>query len=75
MTEADIGLIGLAVMGQNLALNMNDHGFKVSVHNRTASKTMDFLQGPASSTNISVASADTSEKIITTGIKKSRIRI
>jgi len=53
MTKADIGLIGLAVMGQNLALNMNDHGFKVSVYNRTASKTTDFLQGPASSTNIS----------------------
>jgi len=72
MTEADIGLIGLAVMGQNLALNMNDHGFKVSVHNRTASKTADFLQGPASSTNISgfdsledfVSSLKTPRKII-----------
>ncbi len=72
MTEADIGLIGLAVMGQNLALNMNDHGFKVSVHNRTASKTADFLQGPASSTNISgfdsleafVSSLETPRKII-----------
>ena len=34
----DIGLIGLAVMGQNLVLNMNDHGFKVCVFNRTTSK-------------------------------------
>jgi len=31
MVQADIGLIGLAVMGQNLVLNMNDHGFKVVV--------------------------------------------
>ncbi len=53
MTEADIGLIGLAVMGQNLALNINDHGYKVSVHNRTSSKIRDFLQGPARSSNIS----------------------
>ncbi|MEQ1486797.1 NAD(P)-binding domain-containing protein, partial [Methyloglobulus sp.] len=30
--KADIGLIGLAVMGQNLVLNMNDHGYKVAVH-------------------------------------------
>jgi 6-phosphogluconate dehydrogenase len=49
---ADIGLIGLAVMGQNLVLNMNDHGFKVAVYNRTASKVEAFLQGPASQTNV-----------------------
>ena len=36
---ADIGLIGLAVMGQNLVLNMEDHGFEVVVYNRTISKT------------------------------------
>ena len=35
---ADIGLIGLAVMGQNLALNIHDHGFRVAVFNRTTSK-------------------------------------
>jgi len=52
MPQADIGLIGLAVMGQNLALNMDDHGIKVAVHNRTASKITAFLQGPASSTDI-----------------------
>jgi len=45
--QADIGLIGLAVMGQNLVLNMADHGFTVAVYNRTASKTDEFLQGPA----------------------------
>jgi 6-phosphogluconate dehydrogenase len=52
MLQANIGLIGLAVMGQNLALNIHDHGYKVSVHNRTASRIKDFLQGPASSTDI-----------------------
>lgn len=52
MAEADIGLIGLAVMGQNLALNMHDHGYRVAVHNRTASRTDSFLQGPAQHTNI-----------------------
>ena len=52
MPQADIGLIGLAVMGQNLALNIRDHGFTVSVHNRTASKLVGFLEGPASSTDI-----------------------
>ena len=45
--EADIGVIGLAVMGQNLALNMNDHGFKVVVFNRTTSKVDEFMEGPA----------------------------
>ena len=33
MGDADIGLIGLAVMGENLVLNMDDHGFKVAVYN------------------------------------------
>ena len=52
MTIADIGLIGLAVMGQNLVLNMNDHGFKVAVFNRTASKVDKFMAGPANGTNV-----------------------
>lgn len=52
MAEADIGLIGLAVMGQNLVLNMNDHGFKVAVYNRTVSKVDEFLEGPAKGTQI-----------------------
>ena len=41
--DADIALIGLAVMGQNLILNMNDHGSKVVAYNRTTSKVDDFL--------------------------------
>jgi 6-phosphogluconate dehydrogenase len=47
---ADIGLIGLAVMGQNLALNMNDHGYTVAVYNRTVAKVDQFLSGPARGT-------------------------
>jgi 6-phosphogluconate dehydrogenase len=50
--KADIGLVGLAVMGQNLVLNMNDKGFKVSVYNRTTSKVDEFLEGPAKGTEI-----------------------
>lgn len=41
--KADIGLVGLAVMGQNLVLNMADHGFTVAVYNRTTSKMDDFI--------------------------------
>jgi 6-phosphogluconate dehydrogenase len=47
MGNADIGLIGLAVMGQNLILNMADHGFTVAAFNRTTSKVDDFIAGPA----------------------------
>src|ERR1700690_3218081 len=50
--KADIGLIGLAVMGQNLAMNMNDHGFTVAVFNRTVSKVDDFLAHEASGSQI-----------------------
>jgi 6-phosphogluconate dehydrogenase len=42
---ADIGLIGLAVMGQNLALNIADHGFKVAVYNRTVTTMQTFVAG------------------------------
>lgn len=52
MQKADIGLIGLAVMGQNLVLNIADHGFSVSVFNRTTSKVDDFLAGEAGQKNI-----------------------
>jgi 6-phosphogluconate dehydrogenase len=49
---ADIGLIGLAVMGQNLVMNMNDHGYTVAVFNRTTSKVDDFLAGPAKGSKV-----------------------
>ncbi len=52
MEKADIGLIGLAVMGQNLVLNMNDHGFTVAVFNRTVSKVDEFLGQGAKGTRI-----------------------
>jgi 6-phosphogluconate dehydrogenase len=48
----DIGLIGLAVMGQNLVLNMNDHGYKVAVWNRTVSKVDDFINNEAKGTMV-----------------------
>src|SRR5213076_1552821 len=44
---ADIALIGLAVMGQNLILNMADHGYKVVAYNRTVSKVDEFLNDAA----------------------------
>src|SRR5580693_4366477 len=54
MSEAicDIGLIGLAVMGQNLVLNMNDHGYKVAVFNRTVSKVDEFINEEAKGTEV-----------------------
>src|SRR3954454_22297877 len=48
----DIGLIGLAVMGQNLVLNMKDHGYKVAVWNRTVSKVDDFTANEAKGTQV-----------------------
>jgi len=50
--QADIALIGLAVMGQNLILNMNDHGYTVVAYNRTTSKVDDFLADEAKGTKI-----------------------
>jgi 6-phosphogluconate dehydrogenase len=47
MEQADIAMIGLAVMGQNLVMNMADHGFTVAVYNRTTSVVDDFVSGPA----------------------------
>ena len=52
MEKADIGLIGLAVMGQNLVLNMADHGYHVAVFNRTTSRVDDFINGPAQGKSI-----------------------
>ena len=50
--SCDIGLIGLAVMGQNLVLNMNDHGYRVAVFNRTVSKVDEFLANEAKGTQV-----------------------
>jgi 6-phosphogluconate dehydrogenase len=48
---ADVGLIGLAVMGENLALNMESKGFRVAVYNRTTSRVDDFIAGRAAGRN------------------------
>jgi len=47
--SADIAVVGLAVMGQNLILNMNDHGFVVCAFNRTVDKVDKFLENEAKS--------------------------
>ena len=60
--QADIGLIGLAVMGQNLALNINDHGFRVAVFNRTTSKVERFINREALGTDI--IGADSVEALV-----------
>lgn len=52
MSKADIGLIGLAVMGENLALNMESKGFTVAVFNRTTEKVSAFTEGRAKGKNI-----------------------
>ncbi|RMF28021.1 MAG: decarboxylating NADP(+)-dependent phosphogluconate dehydrogenase [Chloroflexi bacterium] len=57
MSEHDIGLIGLAVMGQNLVLNMERHGFRVAVYNRTAARTQAFIEGPAAGKRITATYA------------------
>jgi len=50
--KSDIGLIGLAVMGENLVLNMESHGFQVAVFNRTTSKVDAFMEARAKGKNI-----------------------
>jgi 6-phosphogluconate dehydrogenase len=52
MSKADIGLIGLAVMGENLILNMESKGFTVACYNRTTSKVDNFINGRAKGKNI-----------------------
>ncbi len=52
MKKADIGLIGLAVMGENLVMNMESKGFTVAVYNRTTEKVRKFVEGRAAGKNI-----------------------
>ena len=51
-SNADIGLIGLGVMGSNLVLNMNDHGYTVAVFNRHSERVDEFLAGDAAGTEV-----------------------
>ncbi len=62
--QADIGVVGLAVMGRNLVLNMNDHGFVVAVFNRTTKKVDEFLAGDAAGT--AVIGAHSIEEMVAT---------
>jgi len=64
MKKCDIGLIGLAVMGQNLVLNMERNGYRVAVYNRTTETTMRFIEGPAAGKHI-VATKSVEELIAT----------
>ncbi|HEY5652319.1 MAG TPA: NAD(P)-binding domain-containing protein, partial [Acidimicrobiia bacterium] len=59
---SDIGLIGLAVMGQNLVLNMADHGYTVTAYNRTTETMTEFLAGPAA--DKTVVGAETIEELV-----------
>ena len=52
MKKANIGLVGLAVMGENLVMNMESKGFTVAVFNRTTSKVKAFVEGRAAGKNI-----------------------
>jgi 6-phosphogluconate dehydrogenase len=52
MSKSNLGLIGLAVMGQNLVLNFERNGFQVSVYNRTTARTDEFMAGPAAGRKI-----------------------
>lgn len=61
MTTPDIGVIGMAVMGQNLAMNMANHGFTVAVYNRTTAKTDEFV---AANPGASLVPSDTIEAFI-----------
>ena len=71
--NCDIGLIGLAVMGQNLVLNMNDHGYKVAVFNRTVSKVDEFIQNEAKGTQ--VVGAHSIEELIQSLKKPRRVML
>ncbi|MGE0489172.1 MAG: decarboxylating NADP(+)-dependent phosphogluconate dehydrogenase [Vulcanimicrobiota bacterium] len=70
---ADIGLIGLAVMGQNLVLNMDDHGYTVAVYNRTTSKVDEFLANEAKGTR--VQGAHTVEELVSKLKRPRRVMI
>lgn len=70
MADCDVALVGLAVMGQNLVLNMADHGFKVVAHNRTTSKVDRFLANEAKG-NDNVVGAHSIEEMVSK-LKKPR---
>jgi len=70
MTKSDIALIGLAVMGQNLALNIARNGYQISVYNRTSEKTKEFLETSAKGKS-NIKGAYSLEELVST-LKKPR---
>lgn len=72
-SQADIGVIGLAVMGQNLILNMNDHGFRVVAFNRTVEKVDKFLANEAAGSEI--IGAQSVEELVNSLKKPRRIML
>jgi 6-phosphogluconate dehydrogenase len=73
MGDYDFGLIGLAVMGQNLVLNVERNGFKVAVYNRTTATKDEFMAGPAAGKHI--GGADTIEEFVSMLKRPRKIQI
>ena len=71
MKKADIGIIGLAVMGENLAMNMESKGFTVAVYNRTTEKVDNFVTGRGAGKNF--IGAHTPEELVASLEKPRRI--
>jgi 6-phosphogluconate dehydrogenase len=71
MGQYQVGLIGLAVMGANLARNIRQHGFSIAVYNRTTERTREYLAGPASGSGI--AGANTVEEFVSSLERPRRI--
>jgi 6-phosphogluconate dehydrogenase len=71
--RSDVGLIGLAVMGQNLVLNMADHGYTVSVYNRTTSVMQAFVEGRAA--DASVVGHETLEAFVASLARPRRVML
>lgn len=72
--KADIGLVGLGVMGQNLVLNMARNGYRVAVYNRTLSVTQKFMEGPARGVE-SIVGAATIEELVSSLERPRRIML
>ena len=73
MSDADIGVVGLAVMGENLVLNMASHGHRVAVYNRTTAKVDAFLAGRAAGRTI--AGAQSPEELVSKLARPRRVML
>lgn len=70
---SDIGLVGLAVMGENLVMNMANHGFQVSVYNRTTDKVSAFVEGRAK--GMSIVGAYSLEELVSQLAKPRKVML